>query len=84
MDGRQRRGQGLEHLTATIAAAEGRGMTAKLLGARTDPRGVARARQPAQRAAPLHRLPAGQIQRRLKQSFDPAGIFNPGRLYPEF
>ena len=24
------------------------------------------------------------IHRRLKQSFDPAGIFNPGRLYPEF
>ena len=23
------------------------------------------------------------IHRRLKQSFDPAGIFNPGRLYPE-
>jgi len=24
-----------------------------------------------------------QIHRRLKQSFDPSGIFNPGRLYPE-
>jgi FAD/FMN-containing dehydrogenase len=24
-----------------------------------------------------------QVHRRLKQSFDPAGIFNPGRLYPE-
>ena len=24
------------------------------------------------------------IHRRLKQAFDPAGIFNPGRLYPEF
>jgi glycolate oxidase FAD binding subunit len=23
------------------------------------------------------------IHRRLKQSFDPAGIFNPGRLYAE-
>jgi glycolate oxidase FAD binding subunit len=23
------------------------------------------------------------IHKRLKQSFDPAGIFNPGRLYPE-
>ena len=28
--------------------------------------------------------PLATIHRRLKQSFDPAGIFNPGRLYPEF
>jgi FAD/FMN-containing dehydrogenase len=27
--------------------------------------------------------PVMQIHRRLKQSFDPAGIFNPGRLYAE-
>jgi hypothetical protein len=27
--------------------------------------------------------PLMQIHRRLKHSFDPAGIFNPGRLYPE-
>ena len=27
--------------------------------------------------------PLMQIQRRLKQSFDPAGIFNRGRLYPD-
>jgi glycolate oxidase FAD binding subunit len=26
----------------------------------------------------------GAIHRRLKASFDPSGIFNPGRLYPEF
>jgi glycolate oxidase FAD binding subunit len=25
-----------------------------------------------------------QIHRRLKTEFDPAGIFNPGRMYPEF
>ncbi|MCH9698211.1 MAG: glycolate oxidase subunit GlcE [Gammaproteobacteria bacterium] len=25
-----------------------------------------------------------QIQRRLKHAFDPKGLFNPGRLYPEF
>jgi glycolate oxidase FAD binding subunit len=25
-----------------------------------------------------------EIHRRLKQSFDPYGVFNPGRLYPEF
>jgi glycolate oxidase FAD binding subunit len=24
-----------------------------------------------------------QIHRRLKAEFDPAGIFNPGRMYPE-
>jgi FAD/FMN-containing dehydrogenase len=27
--------------------------------------------------------PLMQVHRRLKRSFDPAGIFNPGRLYPE-
>ena len=25
-----------------------------------------------------------EVHRRLKQSFDPFGVFNPGRLYPEF
>ena len=25
-----------------------------------------------------------EVHRRLKQSFDPHGVFNPGRLYPEF
>ena len=29
--------------------------------------------------------PAGtRLHRELKSAFDPAGIFNPGRLYPEF
>ncbi|MFA7438367.1 glycolate oxidase subunit GlcE [Castellaniella sp.] len=34
----------------------------------------------------FHPLPEGilQIHRRLKHEFDPAGIFNPLRLYPEF
>jgi glycolate oxidase FAD binding subunit len=27
--------------------------------------------------------PLMQVHRRLKQSFDPGGIFNPGRLYAE-
>lgn len=31
-------------------------------------------------------LPAAlmEVHRRLKQSFDPYGVFNPGRMYPEF
>ena len=28
--------------------------------------------------------PLAKIHQRLKQSFDPAGIFNPGRMYPDF
>lgn len=28
--------------------------------------------------------PVMEIHRRLKQAFDPYGVFNPGRLYPEF
>ncbi len=38
------------------------------------------------RSLSFHPLPEGlmQLHRRLKQAFDPAGIFNPGRLYPEF
>ncbi|MDQ2696038.1 MAG: glycolate oxidase subunit GlcE [Pseudomonadota bacterium] len=34
----------------------------------------------------LHPLSPGllALHRRLKQSFDPEGIFNPGRLYPDF
>ncbi len=28
--------------------------------------------------------PVMEIHRRLKQGFDPYGVFNPGRLYPEF
>jgi glycolate oxidase FAD binding subunit len=36
-------------------------------------------------AGPFHPLPDGlmAIHRRLKQTFDPAGILNPGRLYPD-
>jgi glycolate oxidase FAD binding subunit len=28
--------------------------------------------------------PVADIHRRLKASFDPAGIFNPHRMYPDF
>ena len=40
----------------------------------------------AGRSDVFHPLPAPMqaLQRNLKQAFDPAGIFNPGRLYPEF
>jgi len=31
--------------------------------------------------APL-RSPLDRIHRELKKSFDPSGLFNPGRLYP--
>jgi glycolate oxidase FAD binding subunit len=29
-------------------------------------------------------FPVADIHRRLKASFDPAGIFNPQRMYPDF
>ncbi|MDH4115502.1 MAG: glycolate oxidase subunit GlcE, partial [Burkholderiaceae bacterium] len=37
------------------------------------------------RRATFHPLPPAlaAIHRRLKAEFDPAGIFNPGRMYPE-
>jgi hypothetical protein len=38
------------------------------------------------RRTTFHPLPPAlaAIHRRLKFEFDPAGVFNPGRLYPEF
>ena len=43
-------------------------------------------RSPQPIAEPFHPLPAPLlvIHQRLKQSFDPHGIFNPGRMYQEF
>jgi glycolate oxidase FAD binding subunit len=37
----------------------------------------------AQRFTPLS-APLATIHQRLKQQFDPAAIFNRGRLYPQF
>jgi glycolate oxidase FAD binding subunit len=44
-----------------------------------------RAADPAtpQRFAPLA-APLDRIHRELKREFDPAGIFNRGRLFPDF
>ncbi|MRD46752.1 glycolate oxidase subunit GlcE [Caenimonas koreensis DSM 17982] len=44
---------------------------------------AARAGDEAQRIAPLT-PPVARIHRELKREFDPAGIFNPGRLYADF
>jgi glycolate oxidase FAD binding subunit len=41
------------------------------------------ARRTAVAFTPLEPL-ALRLHRELKAAFDPAGIFNPGRLYPEF
>ena len=42
-------------------------------------------KSPDKSAGAFHALPAPlfKIHQRLKAEFDPAGIFNPGRLYPE-
>lgn len=42
-------------------------------------------RHPLTNASVFHPLSSGlvKIHRALKEQFDPAGIFNPGRLYPE-
>lgn len=57
---------------ASLRAKVGAGVTAFRGGDRT--RGV---------FSPLP-APVMEIHRRLKQAFDPYGVFNPGRLYPEF
>ncbi len=63
-----------QHSAGVRAAAAAVGGHATLFRARSKTPGVF-----APLAAPLDR-----IHRQLKQAFDPAGIFNPGRLYPDF
>ncbi|MBN9461120.1 MAG: glycolate oxidase subunit GlcE, partial [Burkholderiales bacterium] len=58
---------------AVRAAAERAGGTATLF------RGGDRASDVFHPLAPV----AAALQRRLKQAFDPLGLFNPGRMYPD-
>jgi glycolate oxidase FAD binding subunit len=73
-------GGALRWLRGTVEAAEVRAAAARAGGHAT----LFRAQEkPAGAFAPLPPLLA-RLHRDLKRSFDPAGIFNPGRLYPEF
>ena len=60
-------------------AATMRALAAQHGGHATEYRGAKRAGVFTPLAAPLAR-----IHRELKASFDPQGVFNPGRLYPDF
>jgi glycolate oxidase FAD binding subunit len=73
-------GGALRWLRSHRPAQEVRARAAELGGHATLFRGGDRA------AGAFTPLPAAllAIQRRLKAEFDPAGIFNPGRMYPEF
>lgn len=73
-------GGGLRWLRSSAPSAEIRARAAALDGTATMFRGGDRG------AGVFHPLPPAvmEIHRRLKQSFDPAGIFNPGRLYNGF
>ena len=73
-------GGALRWLASAGDAAQIRARAAQLGGHATAFRGGDRSGAVFQ---PLS-APLATIHRRLKQSFDPAGIFNPGRLYPEF
>lgn len=63
----------LEEIRAVAAAAGGHATLFRM------PEGSRRSAFLAPLAKPLQR-----IHRALKQSFDPAGVFNRGRMYPEF
>lgn len=73
-------GGALRWLASTEAADSIRARAAALGGHATAFRGGDRTANVFQ---PLP-APMATLHRRLKQAFDPAGIFNPGRLYPEF
>ena len=62
----------------TLAAARIRDIAAQAGGHATLWRGQDRS---AGVFAPL-KAPLDRIHRELKKSFDPSGVFNPGRLYP--
>ncbi|HEY6966459.1 MAG TPA: glycolate oxidase subunit GlcE [Burkholderiales bacterium] len=73
-------GGALRWLRGMHAAADVRAAAARAGGHAT----LFRAQEkPAGAFAPLPPLLA-RLHRDLKRSFDPAGIFNPGRLYPEY
>jgi glycolate oxidase FAD binding subunit len=73
-------GGALRWLRSSVDAADVRAAAARAGGHATLFRA---AEKPAGAFAPLPPLLA-RLHQGLKRSFDPAGIFNPGRLYPEF
>lgn len=70
-------------LRSTAPADEIRAATAKVGGSATLFRADAALKAAVGAFAPLPQ-PVLNLHRRLKQTFDPHGIFNPGRMYPEF
>jgi glycolate oxidase FAD binding subunit len=73
-------GGALRWLKTTAGAAEVRAAVRGMGGSATLFRGVDKS---AGVFEPLA-APVAAVHRRLKQQFDPKGIFNPGRMYPEF
>jgi glycolate oxidase FAD binding subunit len=61
-----------------LPSAQVRDATARVGGHATLFRGVSKSAGVFAPLAP----PLAKIHRELKKAFDPAGVFNPGRLYP--
>ncbi|MDP1607625.1 MAG: glycolate oxidase subunit GlcE [Rhodocyclaceae bacterium] len=76
-------GGALRWLNSTAPAEEIRAAAAKVGGSATLYRADAALIAQVGAFAPLPAL-LMNLHRRLKQTFDPHGIFNPGRMYPEF
>jgi len=72
-------GGALRWFRGRAAAADVRAAAGRLAGHAT----LFRAADKSAGAFTALSAPLMQIHRRLKRSFDPAGIFNPGRLYPD-